>query len=52
MLLCSKNTFPALLVTHAHDVLDALVEQLGRHDHSISLAVVGNEFEDLLYRTL
>ena len=31
--------------TRAHHVLDALVEQRGGHDHTISLAVVGNEFE-------
>lgn len=36
----------ALLVAHAHDILDALVEELGGHDHAIGLTVVGDEFED------
>lgn len=32
--------------THAHNVLNALVEQFCGHDHAIGLAVVGNEFEN------
>ena len=34
-----------LLRAHAHDILDALVEKLGGHDHAIGLAVIGNQLE-------
>lgn len=30
----------------AHHFLNPLVEEHGGHDHSVGLAVVGNEFED------
>ena len=33
-------------IAGAHDVLDALVEQLSGHDHTIGLAIVGDELED------
>jgi hypothetical protein len=36
----------SLLGTQAHDVLDSLVEKLSRHDHTISLSIVGDEFEN------
>lgn len=35
----------SLLRAHAHDVLDALVQKLGGHDHAIRLSVIGDQFE-------
>lgn len=34
------------LSTHAHDVLEALIQQLSGHDETIGLAVVSNKLED------
>ena len=36
----------ALLGTRAHDVLHTLVKKLGRHNHAIGLAIVGNQLEN------
>ncbi len=33
-------------LARAHDVLDALLEELGRHNEAVAFAVVGDELED------
>jgi len=42
----------SLLRTGAHNVLYALVQKFGRHDHAIGLAIIGNKLENTSSRHL
>lgn len=40
-----RGVSKSLLGAQAHDVLDSLVKQFSGHNHAVSLAIVGNNFE-------